>query len=501
MKTHLFILLFLFLIYNVSRAQLSFFKVITFHNYTTGYGIQEVDSGNFICSASDQLYRPFPNNSYLTGLLSKLNSGGDTIKNVFIGCNDSVSYSTWGNYSSFVFNTLHLAADHNLLATGSIGNSSDMLIMKINQELDTIWTRNFVNQNYSSRVSSSTLLSNQELVCVGERVFYLPYNNKSFFCKLDSSGNILVDHTYQPDPPFFRIIPEGICQMSNGGFSITGIQIHSNNRYLPFYMITDSMGNEIQRFSLPIDTVSENQIGNIIQTKDSNNVFCWLTPDTNSGQFSVLHLSKIDPTGNLLWTKNYDANFYSYFSIKELQSGRLAIYGSIQDTIAYRLKGLLIIADSSGQPLSTKKYSDNISDWSVLSGNLTSDGEMIFCGSAHTSSNNSGLLVYKTDSLGYLISIGKIADEFAKGIHWKDIYPNPSTGIVHLDLNIELKERYKKIMLDVYDLQSRRKLSVPLQKGRTEQELDLSGFESGTYVMVLAVDDFKGAVKRVVIQH
>ena len=500
-----------------SKAQLSFEKIYTLRTWTQGTDIVEVDSSNIICIGWDSWVPNGQLTELGTGFLCKINSLGDTIKMLFIGNKDSLNYSSWGDFSYLRMQTICRTSDNNLFVTATFAPKnpvsiyeSGVLIIKIDQNLDTLWTRQFYTLNSQSLVWWTCQTNDHGYAITGKRTYSFPLANFTYIIRLDSAGNLLYDKNYAPDSPFLRINAQGICQTDDGGFLITGLEDDLNDYSVPFCIRTDSAGNELWRFTIPFNS-GTNGAFNITPTQDGNFVFGWCNQIRLPGAIYwmwVNHLSKINSSGNFIWTRDYFSSFDALNLVKEFPDGRLAMYGWYTDTLGSEgRQGMLTICDSSGLMLSMKKYEGNNGLWSLMGGDFTSDGEMIFCGDTYCCNNTSplgttsSLWIFKTDSLGYINAIGEVAQDFLAGIHWSDPYPNPSAGNVLLNMDIQLNAGYSKISLDIYDLQSRHLKSIHLQKGKINRELDLSDLANGQYLLVLAIDSYKGAVKRIVIQH
>lgn len=516
MRISLFIITIIILKLSLScKAQLSFEKIYNIHTWTIGTDILEVDSSNLICVGVDSKYRI--QSDIVTGIIFKLNSQGDTLKKVFIGWKDTVNYSAWGDFSYLRLQNIHRTSDNNLFVTGTFAPKnpisiyeSGILIMKMDQNLDTIWTRTKYILNSQTYVWWTCPTADDGFAITGKRVYNSPLRGCTYILRVDSVGNILYEKEYLPDTQFYRMQAQGICQTDDGGFLITGIEDDLNDYAVPFCIRTDSAGNELWRFTIPFSQ-RYNGAFNIVPTQDGNYVFGWNNQVRAPGAIYwmwINHLSKIDANGNFIWSKDYFSSFDCYNLVKELPDGRLAMYGWYTDTLGNGRQGMLTVCDSSGQMLSFKKYQGGGGLWSIMGGNFISDGQMVFCGDTYCcnydstlNATTSSLWIFKTDSLGYINAIGGVLADFTKGIQWNDVYPNPTSGFVHLDMNIQLNERYKKLMLEVYDIHSRKCMTIPLQKGRIVQELDLTPFANGEYLFVLVVDDYKAAVKKVLLAH
>ena len=497
-----------------TKAQLSFEKIYSIHTWTQGLDVIEGNSGNLICigwDCSAQFDLQQNETDRYTGIIFKLNSVGDTIKKVFIGLKDTIPYSNFGKYTNVrVQRIIHATNQEYFVASSFIPFNpstiyeAGVMLMKIDENLDTLWTKEIYSLGSQTIIWNCCPTRTGGFAITGKRTISSPLSVYTFLIVVDSLGNTLLDRNYSPNSPFFRIASQGIVETSEGGYFITGTQDDLNDNSQPYCIRTDSSGNELWRILLPY-TTSYNGAYNIVKTNDGNYVFSWYT-QSRIGTYLMwtMHISKIDESGSFIWTRDYFPTYDVGNFLKEMPNGNLAMYGSYTDTLGLGRQGMLVICDSSGQLLSVKKYQSN-SLWSLMAGNFTSDGEMIFCGDTYCCNNSSplgttsSLWIFKTDSLGYITATGELAEELKRGIKWIDPYPNPSTGIFNMD--VELSEKLDVFTMDVYDIYSRKIESIKLNKGKNVFQLDLSAEKNGQYLVVVAAKDFKMQVKKVIVNR
>lgn len=78
----------------------------------------------------------------------------------------------------------------------SFGNQTDVFLMKLNNELDSIWTKRFGGANNDLGYSIDSIKHN-ELIFTGTSNSYNPNNKyESLVCKIDTNGNIVWQLTY-----------------------------------------------------------------------------------------------------------------------------------------------------------------------------------------------------------------------------------------------------------------------------------------------------------------
>ncbi|MBK7808976.1 MAG: T9SS type A sorting domain-containing protein [Saprospiraceae bacterium] len=76
------------------------------------------------------------------------------------------------------------------------------------------------------------------------------------------------------------------------------------------------------------------------------------------------------------------------------------------------------------------------------------------------------------------------------------IMPNPTTGIISLDLNSYGK---RQVRLDMYNLQGKLLRSTNMETGRGKEEIDLTAFANGMYLISIKAEGLPDVTKRVVL--
>ena len=76
------------------------------------------------------------------------------------------------------------------------------------------------------------------------------------------------------------------------------------------------------------------------------------------------------------------------------------------------------------------------------------------------------------------------------------IMPNPTTGIISLDLSSYGK---RQVRLDMYNLQGKLLRSTNIETGRGKEEIDLTAFASGMYLIRVRAEGIPDVTKRVVL--
>ena len=76
------------------------------------------------------------------------------------------------------------------------------------------------------------------------------------------------------------------------------------------------------------------------------------------------------------------------------------------------------------------------------------------------------------------------------------IMPNPTTGIISLDLSSYGK---RQLQLDMYNLQGKLLRSTNMETGSGKEEIDLTAFANGMYLIRVRAEGLPDVTKRVVL--
>lgn len=366
------------------------------------------------------------------------------------------------NYTHNLFAPMHLVKKNNFLYCALIVEDSNYkqpgVFIKFNFNGDTIWQKKFyVNNDLFTFTSVCPSVDNGFLITGAVQTNTPGFNNHpvvaTYLLKTDANGNKLWDKRfYKTNLDYtqagYRIIQDSITKK----ILIAGVQSNGTGQ-LSNLQILDSLGNYINQLG------SNGNMGNglfdLIKLRDGNFL--------SSG--GVIHpeklivgiptsaslLVKFNPTGNIIFTKEYDTLVTNniIFSLLEDANGNFITGGHFTTLQQYNM-GINDISrvakvDKNGNLL-WKKYFDNYTNnmnQDGLSGMiLTSDGNIAF-----TNYLNGGNVprplnysFYKTDttycdvnSIGCYTYVGLKENELKKNL--VKIYPNPASNYCTFNFN------------------------------------------------------------------
>ena len=373
--------------------------------------------------------------------------------------------------------TIEVTADSNYFVFGIkdqvSATQSDIWILKLDQNGDTIFTKNIDLGPGSNYVKGSTKTFDGGFALTGYTDSRGQGYNDVSLIKLNSFGDTSWIKTYggsQNDNGY------SISQNQDSGYIITGVTGSFNVQIGDFYTIrTDVNGDTL--WTRTFGFTNADFAVSAKETSDGGFVVAGTSWDTIAGNYDI-YLIKYDSWGNLLWDKRLKQNYENSASgLEVLQDGRMAISGTIWDGIGYN--AYLILTNDVGDTLWTKEYGKPYHSEQIYSLSLTTDGGYILSGSTDTITQV-GYLV-KVDSLGSLLNtVPSVTQNFSY-----ILYPNPTAGSIHLDYNSE--NNSKIFSFRIYDALGN--LVKVGQLKDQQNEIDLFGITPGMYFISLFTNE------------
>ncbi|MCK9401352.1 MAG: T9SS type A sorting domain-containing protein [Bacteroidales bacterium] len=393
---------------------------------------------------------------------------------------EQIWYKTWGDsiaswYVGYPGSLASINNEHYLAGSKNYYSPIEYdvgLLMKLNSNWDTIWTKEF-DMNMDADPDTSTLINQMDICNNGDLVFgggiYKPsIGSKFLLIRTDTAGNLLWFKTYSYSK---ATINDGysVIQTSDSGFAIGGfwyIPGSSSATGDPIIIKTDSMGNQewIKNLGGPI--VDNRAM--LCKANDGNIIMGTTIADILIGGTSTksrINIVKLDNEGDILWNKKYgESSISNYLStIRSLDDGSVICTGSVRSEIPWN-SGWILKLSSEGDSLWYRQYY-------LLSGESTynrlrdiistSDSGYLACGYISPISPDTGIQsawVIKLDSIGCDsagcdTTVG-ITEEQGSGEAGKqggmEIWPNPAKEIVNCQLSIV--DSRSNCSLMIYDI-------------------------------------------------
>jgi len=339
--------------------------------------------------------------------------------------------------------------DDNIVVFGKTTDTNDYgesLLMKLNQNGDTIWTRtyqiNYPNKNMVAQCKQ-TSDNGYVLAGIGANIPYIPPDTDFLIIKTDSNG------VFQ----WFKLIGDNkiesaysIIQSPDKGYLIGGIHYYNiggNFHADPKIIKTDSMGNF--KWDKLMGGIYDDNAAMVCMAKDSNYIVAYTNAEyeTADGPYRKICINKLDTAGNIIWSKKYgEANFYnSLTQIKPVPDGGFLVCGFTDNLLFtfYRV-GWLLRINANGDSLWYREYANYVHDevfnylWDM---SLTKDKGIVAAGTIYPNSTGGtqDVWVIKTDSFGCLESDCTVGVTEIKGNKGMAIYPNPARDKITFQIN------------------------------------------------------------------
>ena len=370
----------------------SWMRSYDFGDWTTGHSVQALPDGGFIACGTRENF-----GADHDAILVRTDSLGDTIwtrdytfNNLY---EDALSLLVTGDGGYLMCGVI---STHGI---GSLGNQS-VLLMKTDDQGDTLWTRRYQDPNKSIDYSGyavkptadggyimcgefdRTNFSRQALLIkidsAGDTLWTGEYGGmlveyardvittadsgyafvgysregnsygKAYFVKVDSTGNISWSKTYGNDP--WTSYANEVEQSPDGGYLICGRANYPGEKYNAFLLKTDYKGDTV--WFHDYGGLQNDAAHDFARTADGGYILCGYTRLPGES-YNDLYLIKTDSLGNLEWEKTFGGDFTDNgLSIKATTDGDYIVCGYFNDSSLPYRRLLLMKTDPDGNVIS-----------------------------------------------------------------------------------------------------------------------------------------------------
>ena len=216
--------------------------------------------------------------------------------------------------------------------------------------------------------------------------------------KTNSFGDTLWSKSYGGDKPDY---PNNMLQTSDGNFFLVGSsQSYGGGDQDVYLLKINPLGDTLWAKTYGGNGNEEGK--EIVATADGNYVIVGASNSVNHSNNDAL-LMKIDPSGNVLWTKYYGGSTYeSTRSVKLCLDGGFILAGKTSSIVNAVASVFLVKTNASGDTLWTKIYNgpDSYEGKSILA---NSDGTYTLCIDDSSGIHDSDVRWMKINSTGTII--------------------------------------------------------------------------------------------------
>ena len=234
------------------------------------------------------------------------------------------------------------------------------LLVKLNKNLDTLWTRSFGNSdNILDTVSIGRGLittANQGYALSGDQYYYGSVV-EMMLLTTDSCGNKVFKQTYHFGGFNYA---HSVIATTDGGYALGGYRYYPgpNVKVDPLVVKTDSLGN--LEWYADIGSEYDDDLACVALAQDGNILAATIKADSLNQYLHVYkryHMVKMANNGNELWSRSY-GNSRTHMSINKMRTlddGRIIACGVVPDLAPNRV-GWIWLFTPDGDSLWYREY-------------------------------------------------------------------------------------------------------------------------------------------------
>lgn len=366
-------------------------------------------------------------------------------------------------------------------------NGDEGLIIKFNNDLDTIWTSTIPSSShiflYKARETPD-----RGLIFIGSSDELDP-NANFILIKADSLGNELWRKEYGG---IYRDIGRNVDVTSDGGYILSGDKFKDAtvNTRIGYLVKTDSAGNI--EWDKEFGTKGNDGLF-FVNTLNDLGYLIWGNIDTLNGTLPIAYLSRIDNNGDIVW-RNVFIQFESAFILqsRQLSDNSILSAGEVRDDSLFGPIAWFVLHDEYGNKLWEHFYywnRDSMLGMAINDFIETSDGGILATGFAYKTESNgisrSQFLLMKLDSNGCLVNDCGLFTGIEEYIPPSNVnlrvYPNPANSYLTISYisNHTLTIKPKAI---IYNLHGQVLQEVVFQNSSGQEQISVAGYPSGMYI-------------------
>jgi hypothetical protein len=318
---------------------------------------------------------------------------------------------TYGDSVYQVSNNVIKTFDGGYLLTGvtsPVGiNNPDVYVVKTDSVGILEWAYSLGNM-HDDEGRSSIQLADSSYIIIGPTVQVFLINADIYLIHLDKNGTRISDYVFGTNYDYD--MPSSITSTSDNGFLIGGMTDAGPGTATDCYVIKFDQNLNLEFANAYGDSGSQG-VSDLIQTSDNNFVFVGNTSAFGSAVSKIL-ICKINPFGDLIWSKTYELNSLILSSaIVEMNNKDLAVSGRVNDIGAGESDLFLLKVDSAGNFLRCKTIGSTGGEFSSDLVKLP-DNNLVLVGNSSGFGSPGGFIA-QTDSDGYIINAAIFPSAFS----------------------------------------------------------------------------------------
>ena len=270
--------------------------------------------------------------------------------------------------------------------------STDMYLIKSDQNGDTLWTQTF-GGSYSDFGSSVQQTTDGGYIVAGSTQSYGAGSRDVWLIKTDANGN---EDWYQTFGGSEEETGSSVQQTTDGGYIIVG-SIGSYPDHDVYLIKTDLNGDSL--WTKTFGGYYDDAGYSVQQTTDGGYIITGYTESYGAG-YTDVYLIKTDTDGDLMWTQTFGGIYDEEgFCVQLTLDGGYIIAGWTSSYGAGNLDVYLIKTDANGDTTWTQTFGGSYNDWGE-SVQQTTDGGYIIAGCINSYGAGFDVWLIKSDANG-----------------------------------------------------------------------------------------------------
>lgn len=279
--------------------------------------------------------------------------------------------------------------DGNLLLLGltelpknSSGTQVDILLIKVNTNGDTLWTKTYGDSGSFDVATGLTETDNGDILLLGPQGNSPTMDIRVY--RLDAQGRLLWKKTYNSP---YNDNGIDIAAIKNDTYFLLGRRQNGDDDFLLIKI--DGQGNVLS--TKTYGTPQYEEAHSIYRTQDGNFILCGHSAGIDP--LHDLYLVKIDVNGNILFEKYYGGTAHDGGTdAKALSNGDLILVGETDSYGNGSRRAFYIRTDQNGEVIEESSYGGNLSD--KFSAVWVLDGAYYMVGESESVTTGGDLDVY-----------------------------------------------------------------------------------------------------------
>jgi hypothetical protein len=365
-------------------------------------------------------------------------------------------------------------------------------LIKLNENLDTIWKRNFHTNEYTIGINAKET-SDHGFIITGW-IWDAGPDLDALLLKTDSNGIYQWHQTYGGN-----LVEQGesIIQTPDGGYLLGGFRYdpavyHSLDALV---IKTDNLGNEEWTKTFGNPNVDDD-MAHVALADDGNYLITttygeWVvSPQSRTGRICII---KLNNEGTSMWQKKIGPKMRQCYirNISESLSGDIIATGfSYHDTVSFTYTGWMYKYTKEGDSIWMRDYYHYVQQYDqnmLYDAYPCTDKGYVGIGLAHPDMGTEKLWIIKVDSMG-CDTPGCATGVFTKELSFNNdrnisAFPNPAE--TEITLAFQNTEHHNNQLLLCYNIYGQKVHSEKIYKGQQQTRLNISGWSKGIYLAII----------------